>query len=396
MAKAPAPMPSAGIRAMTSPPKHHFFGYYGIPPWNAAGTQLVCLEVDFQDRLPRPDEKARIGLVDALQGGFKPIAETGAWNLQQGCMLHWHPLAPDREIVFNDVSGGQIITAVLDVETGRRRELPLPVAAVGRTGRYGLCIDYGRQGRMRRVVGYASAHDPFAGDPAPQKDGIWRMDLRTGESRLLVSIAEVYERLRGHPLIDGKRHMFFQHAVFNRSDSRFFFLARVFTDPPAELESAMFTASIDGGDLRQAVPFGAAVSHFEWKNDSEIIATFRFKGSREKRHVLFTDGKADYKRLGEGFLETDGHCSVSPDEAWMVTDANAPETLEKRLLLYHFATGRGTELGRFPMREKRYLGGDLRCDLHPRWSRTGTAVCFDALETSTWTRQLHVAQLRLR
>jgi hypothetical protein len=388
-------MPSADIRVMTPPPKHHFFGYYGIPPWNRSQSRLVCLEVDFQDRFPEPGEKARIGFVDAAKGGFQPLTETATLNLQQGCMLHWNPLAPDREILFNDRAGGDVITAVLDVESGKRRELPRAIAAVGHKGQYGLCIDYGRQGRMRKVVGYAAADDPYASDPAPKNDGIWRMDLKTGESKLLVSIAQVYERLRRHPLIDGKRHMFFQHAVFNKSDSRFFFLARVFTDPPRpELESAMFTAAIDGSDLREAIPFGRAVSHFEWRNDREIIATFRMDDSREKLHVLFHDGEGDYKVLGREFLTSDGHCSVSPDEQWMVTDQNVGSTLEKRLLLYHLPTGRGSELGRFPMREQRYLSSDLRCDLHPRWNRTGTQICFDALEQKTWTRQLHLATLR--
>lgn len=278
-------LPEAAVRVLTPPPKHHFFGYYGIPPWNASQTRLVCLETDFQDRLPAPGEKARIGLVDADKGGFEPLTETATWNLQQGCMLYWHPLAADREILFNDRRGRDVITAVLEVENGRRRELPRAIAAVGNQGKYGLCIDYGRQGRMRKVVGYAAAEDPFASQPAPKDDGIWRMDLSNGESKLLVSIAEVYERLRGHPLIDGRRHMFFQHALFNRSDTRFLFLARVFTDPPRP------------------------------------------------------------------------------------------------------------ELG-MPMKEPRYMGGDLRCDLHPRWNRTGTQICFDALERESWTRQLHVATLR--
>lgn len=399
MASATAPMPSvpmpaARIQVLTQPPKHHFFGYYGISPWNRNQTRLVCLEVDFQDRLPEAGEKARIGLVDARRGGFQPLTETATWNLQQGCMLHWHPLAPDREILFNDRTGGDVITVVMDVETGRRRELPRAIAAVGHNGRFGLCIDYGRQGRMRKVVGYAAAQDRWASDPAPKEDGIWRMDLATGESKLLVSIAEVYGRLRGHPLIDGKRHMFFQHAVFNKSDSRFFFLARVFTDPPRpELESAMFTAAADGSGLREVIPFGRAVSHFEWRNDREIIATFRLNGGREKLHVLFRDGESDYRILGSGFLTSDGHCSVSPDELWMVTDENVSRTLEKRLLLLHLPSGRGSELARLPMKEPRYLGSDLRCDLHPRWNRTGTEICFDALETRAWTRQLHVARL---
>ncbi len=37
----------------------------------------------------------------------------------------------------------------------------------------------------------------------------------------------------------------------------------------------------------------------------------------------------------------------------------------------------------------------VRCGLHPRWNRTRDQICFDALETANWTRQLHVAQLDL-
>ena len=63
------------------------------------------------------------------------------------------------------------------------------------------------------------------------------------------------------------------------------------------------------------------------------------------------------------------------------------------LIAWVAVTGRGSELGRFPMREQRYLSSDLRCDLHPRWNRTGSQICFDALEQKTWTRQLHLATL---
>jgi hypothetical protein len=46
------------------------------------------------------------------------------------------------------------------------------------------------------------------------------------------------------------------------------------------------------------------------------------------------------------------------------------------------------------MREPRRLAGDLRCDLHPRWSRDGRQIRIDAIEEKSWTRQLHVASLQ--
>src|SRR5512147_2110335 len=92
MGAALAAAPRYEVRALTSGPKHHFFGYFGIPPWNRSGKRLVCLESAFQDHLPSPGESASIGLVDPATGKFSKVAETRAWNFQQGCMLHWNPL----------------------------------------------------------------------------------------------------------------------------------------------------------------------------------------------------------------------------------------------------------------------------------------------------------------
>jgi hypothetical protein len=386
-------LPTYSIRAVTSGPKHHFFGYYGITPWNASGKEMVCLESNFQDHLPLPHEKASICLING-EGRLRRVAETSAWNLQQGCMLHWNPIRPDKEILYNDRRGEDIISVLLDVETGKKRELPRAINGVSRNGRHAVCLTYGRLRRMRPVVGYVGAVDPNPNVAHPDNDGVFVMDLSTGESKLVVSIGEVYRRLvKKHPHLKD-RHMWFNHTVVNKNDTRFFFLARCWTpEPNVELESAMFTAALDGSDLREVVPFGKGVSHFEWRNDREIIATFRTTG-RQKDHVLFTDGKADYKVIGEGFLKGDGHCSVGPDENWMVTDGSIGSTLEKNLLIYHLQTKQGLELGRFPMKEKRYFSSDVRCDLHPRWDRTGNAICIDALETKNWTRQVHVANLQ--
>jgi hypothetical protein len=41
--------PNFRVRILTSGPKHHFFGYYGICPWNKDQTHLLSLESNFQD-----------------------------------------------------------------------------------------------------------------------------------------------------------------------------------------------------------------------------------------------------------------------------------------------------------------------------------------------------------
>jgi len=387
-----AAKPKVAIRQLTSGPKHHFFGYYGICPWNKSGNYLVCLESDFQDHLPKPDEAASVVLVDAKTGAVNKVGETRAWNFQQGAMLYWNPLKPDDEILFNDRKDDAIVSVALDVHTGQKRYLPRGISDVAHNGRHALCLDYGRLYRTRPVVGYVGVKDPNADNPHPDNDGVFLMDLATGESKLVLSIGEVYRRLVGaHPELKD-RDMFFNHTVFNKDDSRFFVLARCWEPKPKPyLESAMFTCNTDGSDLREVVPFGKGISHFDWKNTKEILATFDLDGKGYKQHVLFTDGLKDYKAIGKGFLTGDGHPAFSPDGQWIVNDRNDSKTGAKSLQLYHPAGGTGMALGSFPMKD--YLSGDLRCDLHPRWNRAGDAICVDALETTHWTRQLHVAYL---
>lgn len=38
---------NSNIRRLTNPPNHHFFGYYGINPWDSNGEFHLALETDF-------------------------------------------------------------------------------------------------------------------------------------------------------------------------------------------------------------------------------------------------------------------------------------------------------------------------------------------------------------
>lgn len=49
-------------RAVTSGPMHHFFGYYGIQPWDADEKYLLCLETLFHDHVPHAEDKATFGV----------------------------------------------------------------------------------------------------------------------------------------------------------------------------------------------------------------------------------------------------------------------------------------------------------------------------------------------
>jgi len=68
------------------------------------------------------------------------------------------------------------------------------------------------------------------------------------------------------------------------------------------------------------------------------------------------------------------------------------ETLEQSIILYNFETDSCKTLATLSMKENKFITGELRCDFHPRWNRDGTAICFDALDTETGTRQMHLVE----
>jgi len=384
-------LPNFTVRRLTSGPKHHFFGYYGMSPWNRSETKMVCLESGFHDRLPNPGETANIGLVNQKDGSFETLTKTSAWNLQQGSLIHWNPLKPDTEFIYNDQKNDELVSVKFDVSNGAKSYLPRPVSAVATSGKHALSLTYGRLGRLRKVVGYSNTVDPYANEAHPKKDGVFLIDLESNDTKLIVSIDEVYQKsVEGYPAL-AKRHMWFNHTVLNPSATRFLFLARG-RNEKNNLDSAMFTANMDGSDLKMVVPFGSGVSHFGWRNDNEVIATFYKKGEKEMKHYLFPDKTFDYKAVGDGFIIGNGHCTYTADGRWMATDRKDKKSNSQSVWLYDMKLDKGMLLSAKPVNDPKFFSGDIRCDFHPRWNPSGNKICFDAIDTETGTRQMHLVE----
>ena len=391
---------------LTRGPKHHFFGYYGISPCNAADQLYACLESDFHDRMPQPGERATIGLVSLAAasseasepGDFQPLTTTAAWNLQQGAMLHWLPSDPERTLVFNDLDAdsGCFRPVLLDVTTGARRTVTAPVGtgAVSPDGRTALGLDYARLHAQRPVVGYAGAIDRTAGQLAPEVDGVWRIDLRTGATDLVLSHAAALHAAQAPPLAHTSP-VFFNHTLYNPDGSRFMVFLRYFT-PHGRLDSAVFTADADGSALRCLVPWGNEPSHFDWYSNDDLMVTVSRKGGG-RRYLLITDspdrGWAHPTELGlgghVGVLVTEGHPTFTPDRRYFAFDGPSDPGGRRVLRLYDMRGRREIELGRFYAAPQ--FKGDIRCDLHPRWNRAGTQVTFDSVHEGN--RQVYAIDL---
>jgi hypothetical protein len=398
-------------RAITRGPKHHFFGYYGIPPWNASETVYACLESDFHDRMPQPRERATIGLINLASGSFEPIATTAAWNLQQGAMIHWLAgakgtetgaapgTAPESTLIFNDLDeeGECFRPIVMDVSTGKKRVVPSPVGigAASPDGRWALGLDYARLSNQRPVVGYAGARDRTVGQRAPEDDGVWRIDLSSGKTDLVLSHAAALAAVPATlvPEAARERPIFFNHTLYNPTGTRFMVFIRYFPEGSGNLDSAVLTADADGSNLRWLVPWGHHPSHFDWYSADDLMITIsRPDGGRHYVMIRDTpgiDGGWENRRViseKPGVLFTEGHPSFAPDRRTFVFDGDASPEQKRAVRLYDMAADREIVLGTFPAAPQ--FKADVRCDLHPRWNRSGTEVSFDSVHNGD--RQVYV------
>jgi len=351
------------------------------------GRYLLALETSFMDRPPGPDDVATIGLIDTSRDNtWRPVARTRAWNWQQGAMLQWLPSGPDRLIIYNDRRKDRFVAVIHDIVDGGEQVLPRPVYALRPEGDVALSTNFSRIAHTRPGYGYVGLADRGRHDPHPENDGIHRIDLDTGESHLIISYRRVAD-LPGAGSMEGARH-WVNHIQISPDGSRFAFLHR--WTPRGQLrpwKTRLFTADFDGSDL-SCIADHEMVSHYDWRDPEHILAWAR-QSDVGDRFFLFTDGTGQREVVGEGVLSSDGHCSYSPDRRWLLTDTYPDAEQMRTLILYRPEDGRRVDIGRFHAPPK--LQGEIRCDLHPRWSRDGRSVSFDSAHQGT--RQMYVVDV---
>ena len=90
-------------KAVSPADGHCFFGYFDKFATDEKDERILVHKVGFTARQPRLGDKALIGVIEG--NDFTPVAETLAWNWQQGSMLQWFSR---DSIIYNDLEGGHL------------------------------------------------------------------------------------------------------------------------------------------------------------------------------------------------------------------------------------------------------------------------------------------------
>ena len=377
------------VRAITRGPNFHWFGYYDKLQFDPGNRYVLAMRSGFEHRSPRPDDVIQLGRIDIHDHDrWTDLGETTAWCWQQGCMLQWVPGSPSQ-VIWNDRERGQYISRILDVTSGQRCTLPGPVYALSPDGRHAVTTDFRRLADTRPGYGYNGILDPNRDALAPEDSGIWRMDLHSGERKLIFSIRDAVQVPCARYDWRGAKH-WFNHLLYSPDGKRLIFLHRwnAAAGGPRRFNTRMFTISPEGRDPYIVDDFGG-MSHFIWRDSNHILG-WADRPPGGLAFYLYEDRTSRVEVVGAGIMTVDGHCTYLPGNRWILCDTYPDSQRLQHPYLFDTKTNTRHPLGHF-FSPPEYTG-EWRCDTHPRISRDGSLVANDSPHNGG--RQIYLLDIR--
>ena len=387
---APEVTASVPVTQLTTGETAHWFGYYDKLQTSRDDSLALTGRVSFEGRSPAPGDAITVGWVSTdpttAEDDRKmwPIGESRAWGWQQGCMLQWVPESDD--LIWNDFEDGRFVSRLKSTHDPDIRTIDAPIYALAPDGSFAVTTDFERIQNMRPGYGYAGVVDSGEAEKAPESSGISRVDLKTGEKRLLVSYAEMAAIPHEGQSLADKWH-YFNHLLVDPVGERMIFLHRWRDQPKRQngktvpnagsFKTRLVTCRCDDGGDRYILDPSGATSHFIWRDPEHICAWTRWKG--KDGFFLFRDRTREVLPVGAHVMTRNGHNTYVPgtNAEWILNDTYpvGPDRLQT-VYLYHVPSSSRFDLASFPSPPP--FTGEYRCDLHPRNSRDGSFIIVDS------------------
>lgn len=341
-----------------------FFGFHDKSPWSSCGSQLLAHLVPAGRYFNRG--KIGIGLLSRELKIAARVAQSRAWNWQQGACLTWLP--GNQGFAFHDIAAGRAVTRLYSRAAEPSATLQGHWVAYSLDSRsaYGFC--HGALSRGMPGYGYRA----LEGAASARTAGVQHLDMRSGAQHTLIPMA----RLQATVGDTSDGWPFVTHAKLSPAGTRLFFLYRV-SHPFRAMDTFAFSYDITADRLQQLAVDDC--SHMSWVDESSIMVTGRVASGMAHQVVCARTGAVQSL---SPLLQRDGHPWVLPDGR-VVTDSYPDRQRMQSLYIADPEAGSVRTLLRYrvPLR----FSGRFRCDLHPRVDAANSRFCVDIIRNGRRT-----------
>lgn len=387
----------APIKKVTPDDGFYVHTYYDVCPFSPSQRYLAVTRLPYQDRIPVLGDQAEVCVIDLEEASIQRVYTTRSWGFQTGTMAQWG--ATDRHLFTNDVVEGKAVCVRIDLKTGQTLAYPGPMyhIAPDESSVIGFPLELLDITQRGYGVPPKNPDEPAKLPPGASKsDGLWKTDLRTKQTSLIASLADVAAKVPQPPPEEGGTY-YFWHSKFNRQGTRIMQVLRcLLPSGDGGVNTMVFTLRPDGSDIRYApgTPiWGAKGGHPNWHPDGKhLIRVLRVDG-RTPRLCKFRYDAKDFTVMSEKILGG-GHPSFEGKGRYIVTDefhGSRPQMVSIQLIDMQ-AEQVATVCSMPTLRRGKQLDYQPhRLDGHPVWSRDYKQVCFQAAPDGK--RQLYIADL---
>lgn len=355
---------------------HVFFGYHDRTPFSQddrillahafrgaltpsvagkASVQIGYFETGFNEGEPRYE-----------QSEFNVVSESFAWSWQQATMLTWHPASPSSRIIFNVLKSGIPSAEVIDIRSGEKEFWKYPFYAVSPDGKNALSIDFGRLARMRAGYGIPGAIEEQSPETVGQNAHLWLLDT---SSQKRVSVLDLVH-CNADSGDTGLSSQYFNHAGFS-PDGRFACVFHI-DQHEAGRRIVFWFVDLETGK-KTNLETDRLISHYCWLSPTQVLITNRDE-HLEWRYSVY-DVMNDELSDSDLGVNRDGHPMQCSESGVVVSDATPDQRRDQQVFLLDRHVEKIIQLESFHSPWK--FTGPVRCDLHPRISRSGRWIAVD-------------------
>ncbi len=391
------------VRVATGRIIHRFFDTSPISP---SGRFMALFRLPNENRRPQPGEAGEVVLVDLETARERVVATSRGWEEQMGANVQWG--ATDADLFFNEVDPATWtpFAVHLNPATGATRRLGGTVFTVSPDGTQ--LTSYNLIASRRIQVGYGvvipEERTPHNVGPVAN-DGLYLTDIASGQTRMMASIRDIYERAVPSLRLDHpERYEYYCFQIrWNRQGTRVMAFLR-WADPTGKTPVrllALVTMRPDGSDIRVAVTpkqYARGGHHPMWTPDGRhLTLNLRIREGKDAGLDIVQVGY-DGSDLHSIYPVGSGHPSMHPTRPFLITDAYHTEPVARGdgtapLRLIDLRKKTETIMAQVVARrsESLKLTSEFRIDGHPVWDQSGRLVVFNGVYNDT--RSVFVADL---